>query len=159
MTFKQKLKQLKVSQDKAILKLAADWVKENFEYNREGITEPDVWIKSVRDAIDKSRYGYGSGDCDDYAALIYIVCEQFINGFNGSKDDLRLALIKHRDGVTHLVCIYYGEDRKNPYIITSTGAIDRRPEVTLQQAWDKGWWITHTFNSTNVYRHRKPRKV
>lgn len=156
MTFKQKLKQLKVSQDKAILKLAADWVKKNFKYRTEGNLKEDTWIKSAQNVIDKSRYDYGQGDCDDYAQLIYIVCEQFINN---DKDNLRLALVKHRNKGLHLVCVYYGENRRNPYIVTSTGVISKIPLVTLRETWEKGWWVTHTFNSNNLWRHRKPREA
>jgi hypothetical protein len=148
MTFKQKLRQLKISQDKAVLKLASDWVKRNFQYKTEGNLREDIWIKSVQDMINKD----GQGDCDDFAVFIYITCELFI------KDDLRLAIVRHENGNLHMVCVYYGDDRKNPLIITSTGAINRQAMVTLEEAWSCGWWITHTFDSVNVWRHKKPRR-
>ena len=156
MTFTQKLRQLKISQDKAILILASDWVKENFKYQVEGGLNEDIWIRSVQDVIDKSRYDYGRADCDDYAQLTYITCERFVND---GKDNLRLAIVKHNEIGLHMVCIYYGEGRKNPLLVTSTGVISDKPLVTLQEAWNSGWWITHTFNSRNVWRHRKPREV
>lgn len=159
MTFEEKLKQLKVSQDKAILTLAADWAKDNFKYKQEGINELDIWIESIQHATNKSIDSYGSGDCDDYAVFIFLTCSRFVNwNKTGKIDNLRLVLIKHETIGLHLACIYYGEDRDNPLIITSTGAIDTKPMITLQKAYNMGWVITHTFNRNNVWQHEKPKE-
>lgn len=158
---RDKLNKLRVEQEKKSLILASKWVKKNLVYEHQNsefaAKDPDTWIESLKSIIELD----GFGDCDDYAMVIYMMCRGMnFDVFNWSHhaDRLRLGLTISLDGQGHMVCVYYGEDRRKPLIVTSTGYFTGGSIITLQEMWNQGSYLYRTFNENATWRHRKPTK-
>src|SRR3990167_2882300 len=136
MTFKEKVDKLRIKIEIDILKELSAWVKDNMQYKAE-TGDKDIW--SRRNEIIRNN---GVGDCDEYAGLIYdIATKEF--GFDQAS--IRMGIFWKDDGgkrIGHLAVLYYGEDRNNPLVITSTGAISSASSLYLSDLKrTTGWYL------------------
>jgi len=148
MTFKEKLDKLKIKIEIDILKELSAWVKDNMQYKSEA---GDIWNR--RSEIIRNN---GVGDCDEYAGLIY---DMAIKEFGFDQASIRMGIFwKDKNGKKegHMAVLYYGENRNNPLVITSTGAISSANSLSLSDVKrTTGWYLVYSFNDENVWRHQK----
>lgn len=134
------------------------WVNANYIYTYEGIRHtgnPDAWVASIQDVLDKSVDGYAIGDCDDFAMFGFFIAEDL------GVREIRLAIVFQKLGKvwknnSHMVWVYRGLGK--PYMIPSTQAIGKFL-ITLKYAFFDGWWIAEEFDKHFHYVPDRPKEV